>query len=307
MRPYLRTKDGARSTWTGYRLTFPEPIDLHISGNDDNRRRVIIRLSKRFTESEIEADGIFCTRSALAEDSSRIVADVEYLLSAAKELQQPVVTVDHPQPPPSVATVELPAPKAPATPDPSPPPLPLREKPEVPVENHPEAEVVSEPTVETEEPTPEVEPEPEKALPLAPPASALAVAARDLFDTGRNRFETGRHFSAEFQGRTLEGSGILRRVDRFSNDRVFGRGPGLIAEVEIWQLENPAAGLHQVTAMVQLPSEEEEGMSVQHWREHLGELVAVCGTAIRCDAFTGKLFLADGLVDSPLASKLINA
>ena len=339
VRPFTRTQDGVRRKWTGYRLQFSEPIDYSVTGANDAQRRITSRLTNRFTESEVDGKGLFCARSSVAEDSSRLVSDVEYLLSAARELRAATLETKEVVPAPTPEPVEEEPEGA------KPPPLPSREEPEVPETVSPDPEPLSEeeleipsilrqspemeasveePTEEAEEATldlespPESDPDEVEATPLpisaeeaaepappAPPRDSLEAAARDLFDEGRNHFEVGRHFETAYLRQTLEGTGWLRRVERFSNDRVFGRGPGLIAELEIHDLENPSGGLQVIHAVVEFPPFEDEREAramLAKWRERIGESVTVCGTPIKCDTFAGKLFLADGLVEAAAAA-----
>ncbi|MCB1231705.1 MAG: hypothetical protein KDN19_15655 [Verrucomicrobiae bacterium] len=323
VRPFTRNKNGTQATWTGYRLTFPHPINPSFVGENDPKRPLMARLTNRFAECSISDDELFCARSGLVEDSSRLIADVRLLINTARNLMEHGKDSEVAKPP-------------------LPPPLPV--KPE-PVVQEVEIEEAAEPKFHTVEfdgseseasgsqiPAPE-EPEPASTSPLEqkqdavtvlpeteigetatretieadslakdPPPQSLGAAAKDLFDSGRNRFQISRTFADAYGDRTLEGTGILRRVDRYSNDRYLGRGPGYLAEVEIRHLENPTGGLSQISAVVQLPGDEDSGMGLSEWREKIGEHVLVCGTLVHCDAFTGKLFLRNGLVDSPLAS-----
>ena len=332
VKPFTRQKNGTRSTWTGYRLTFREPVRVAIKGDDDPKRRIMARLTNRFAECALNENELFCARSSLAEDSTRIVNDVEYILGAARELRAAPETEPHPPekepaktPPPIPEPKDIPELATPIRREVEPPqeePTPAFHEvdlkaalsQELTPEKAPAAEIpettgVEESDLEQDEPPQrleselplEEEPTPTPAPPPAdqPPPGSLGAAAQHLFDSGLNRFEAGRTFDSEYQGKTPEGTGILRRVDRYANDRFFGRGPGLIAEVELLPLENASGGLTHSTAVVQLPSEEESGLKISYWRERLGEDVQVCGTLIRCDAFTGKIYLADGLIDSP--------
>ena len=337
VRPFTRSQDGVRRKWTGYRLQYSEPIELSASGDNDAQRRITSRLTNRFTESEVDSKGLFCARSSLAEDSSRLVSDVEYLLNAARELRAATLEPPVAEPPP-------PAQPEPEEPDgPTPPPLPTRERPEVPETVSPQSEPLSEEELETPsicrqsteaetllsmeteedspvdlETLPGNDPEdlesspptdsPEELVepsPPSPPKDSLEAAARDLFDEGRNHFEVGRHFETDYLRQTLKGSGWLRRVERFSNDRVFGRGPGLMAELEIHELENPSGGLQTIHAVVEFPPFEDEREAravLAEWRERIGQSITVCGSPIKCDTFAGKLFLADGLVEAAAAA-----
>ena len=140
------------------------------------------------------------------------------------------------------------------------------------------------------------------ALPSRRTDDALARAAADLFEAERNHFEIDRHFAKSYQGEVLEGAGILRQVERFSNDRVYGRGPGVLCEVEILRIGEPGGGPQVVHAIFQIPTEEDSESAVRsllsEWREHLGETVTLCGTPTRCDSFAGTLYLAESVIDA---------
>lgn len=284
VKPFIHSKEGHRARWTGYRLSFDEAIDLSISGEHDPRRQALALLSVRFATCEVDSQEIFCARSSPADDSARLVSDVEYLIKAARELRHP----DNGS--------------RPAVP--SPPPLPEKAE-------EPTVSVAVEAAAEPEEPAmgaapiddeDEIcEPAPENVPPTtSPPTEATEAeapmneAARRLFAEGLNHFEIGQRFIAEYRGRTLEGSGVLRLVERFRNDRHLGRGPGLAAEVEIFSLEEARGGLRRVVAVIPMT---EADLDLAKWKELTGETVAICGTPDRCDAFVGRIYCADGLVE----------
>lgn len=333
VRLFTRNQGSVRRRWTGYRLQFSDPIEISDARDREIQRRITSRLTNRFNETEVDETGLFCARSSVAEDSSRLVSDVEYLLGAARELRATALETEEPPPP-------APEPEAePEEPDRlKPPPLPGREAPDVPVtaETSPEEEPES-PNLLPEPPgsescppepaddelsidlesLPEEAPDPVAPLPSSPSDEAetnpapftrvdsLSEAARDLFDEGRNHFEIGRHFEDAHLRRSLEGTGYLRRIERFSHDRVFGRGPGLVAELEIRELENPSGGLRVVHAVVAFPPFEDEleaRATLAKWRARIGRAVTVRGTPTKCDTFAGKLFLADGLVEVAAAA-----
>ncbi len=166
------------------------------------------------------------------------------------------------------------------------------------------------------EANPAPEPEPEIPALRAPiPQNSLTRTALDLFAQGRNRFEITQHFDAAYSGREIEGSGILQRVDTFSNDRILGRGPGVVAEIEValpaptppppadTGEEIPASSTQprsprSVRVYVVLPVCENvtPGAQARELREDLGKQVEVCGTLLRCDPFDARLHLIDGVL-----------
>ncbi len=279
VKPFTHTRDGHRSRWTGYRLSFDQALDITVRGEHDPKRQWLTRLSNRFSSCEIDAREIFCARSSLPADSARIVSDVEYLLNAGRELRNALV----------VEAVE---------PVPSPPPLPEKaETPAIPV-------VEPEPT-----PTPVATPAPvvaqEVVAEIVEPGCAVTIppaksgpmneAARSLFEAGLNHFEIGRRFDGEMRGRMMEGHGTLRRVERFRNDRYLGRGPGIAAELELLTLADARGGLQSVVVVIPLP---EEDHNLSAWRERLGDAFTFCGSPSHCDAFAGRIHCSEGLLEA---------
>jgi len=309
IKTFNRSSGGSASQkWTGYRVRFRQSPDLRIRVTESARKR----LTSRFQEVEIDDDGIFCARPGVESDASAIIDNAERLhsvtarlLEAAREdlasPETPAVSVPPPLQPEATAvetvvpseptTIELPANEGhdePAVFEPleAPEESPVLPGPLDPTETDDPAEELS-PFVEVED-----DPEPETASHSDPENAPLTLArvSHDLFDSGRNRFQITQQFDAEYEGLTMIGEGRLVKAEAFSNDRVFGRGPGTLAEVEIDHPEEPLPGHQTIRAVLQLPEE----TSPRQLREHIGDTVTISGTLIRCDAFEGRVFLGTG-------------
>ncbi len=108
------------------------------------------------------------------------------------------------------------------------------------------------------------------------------MLCEDLFDSGLSRFEMGRTFDSEIKGSAIEGGGTLRRIDKFSTDLVFGRGPGLCAQLEIMKPEKGSA----IMAFVEMPSDDLKAL-----REKIGTEVTFSGELLKCDPFTNRIYV----------------
>ncbi len=320
---------GSSSTqMTGYRVKRNSPIDLPPAA--------IISLSNHFPKFEIDSERIFCGTNGVEKSASNLtsavnriaaalrLADTEHtkndLAQSEKDLVETLASVKNEPPPPlekdeiispiTEIPKDLPADQIPAY---------LRQ------EKSAEAAAIAN-AIDEQDPPFEMESEPQPAAVVVNPAppivaenaaeiseSPLTLAARDLFTFGHNHFETTQRFSSQYDQQDVSGRGILRRVEIFSNDRFFGRGPGILAEIEIDcpQVEianaeeetgssSATSPPSQIKATIEITVDENEDTSpnsiARVLRERIGEPVEVCGTLIRCDAFDARLFLKSGIV-----------
>ncbi|MCB1078201.1 MAG: hypothetical protein KDM64_10285 [Verrucomicrobiae bacterium] len=291
IRPFKPTSGDSGGQWTGYRIAFRSPVEIATSGANDVRQRTLMKLSRKFRESEVDREGIFCARPMVPDDAGILISDTEYLLEAARLFSAPPLpAVAEPIPIPEAVSIP-PIPES-ATPPPLPVDAPaLPQGPSIP-------EVVETPA-SVPAPTPakpaSPEPSPRKATDSEP--SSLEKAAMELFAAGQNHYAVTQLFGDRFQEKTVDGSGRLTRVDRFSHDRIFGRGPGLSAEIALELPATEATPALFLTLVVALPNEEDLGFDLRQLRDLIGSEVAVCGVLLRCDPFIRRLYLRDGLLD----------
>jgi len=329
--PFFHREFGSTSTqMTGYRIKRNSPIDLPPAA--------IASLSNHFHKFEIDSERIFCGTNGIEKSASNLtsavnriatalrLADTEYakanLARSEKDLVETLTSVKNEPPPPlekdeALTTItdiptDLPADQIPTF---------LRE--EASRETASIADAIDEPDTPIEvESAPATTPEPVKIKP-APPIEAepvtpiaeppLTLTGRDLFASGHNHFETTQRFASRYDQKETGGHGILRRVETFSNDRIFGRGPGILAGIEIDCPQIEVAAVEESTgfnstatppskieAIIEIAVDENESTSTnsmaRELRKRIGEPVEVCGTLIRCDAFDTRLFLKNGIV-----------
>jgi len=133
----------------------------------------------------------------------------------------------------------------------------------------------------------------------------LAAVARDLFAAGRNRYEIGRRFDEAHRGRAVSGRARLRGVAPYSHDRIFGRGPGLLATLEFetghatanGEEENSPIPAVAVTLVAEIDSGDEGHADPASWKSRIGDELLVVGRLLRCDAFERALYLGEALCE----------
>jgi len=313
---FLHREFGSTSTqMTGYRIKRNSEVDLPSAA--------ITSLTNHFSKFEVDSERIFCGTNGIENSASNLtsainriaaalrLADTEHakadLAQSEKDLTATLTSVTtEPPPPPAPDTViteipdDLPADQIPAflrrnTPDESPPIADAIDAQETPVEVEPEPD--PSPEVEIEAAPVEIETEP-----------ALTLAARDLFASGHNHFETTQRYSSDYDDQEISGRGELLKVTTYSNDRTFGRGPGVVAEIEIpcpalpsnADDENPPpTPPSPIVAVVALQIDEDTTPSaaVRKYRDRTSDRIDLVGTLTRCDPFDHKLYLTGGIID----------
>lgn len=288
--PYGNVHSGKQRPHMGYRITFRDPITLAETEREASRSRLITGFPGLYQECEVDREGIFFARAEVPMDGTVVAADIERLLREAEKLvaradetlDSGVFVVPVPE---SAREIRRESAAAPALP----PPMPER-------------------TLKSADPTPAVtdamtgtvfasdEPTVDSFPDFASPftedpdePTTLDIALLDLFSAGRNRYETGKRFESEHRGRTIEGSGTLRKVDRYSHDRIFGRGPGRVALVEVRVGSPDGSDPLTATLFAELP--EDEGS-----HDLIGKKVALAGTMIGCDPFSSRVYLTASFV-----------
>ena len=319
---------------TGYRVKRNSAIEIPASA--------IASLTNHFAKFEIDSERIFCGTNGVENSASNLTTAINRIAAALRVADAAHAKADlaqsekSPADKRSGANSEPPPPIEPAAvfteiPD----DLPADQIPTFLRENSPDespaiadAIDIQEPPLETEtkikasppsEPNPDPNPQPEMVeVKPAPQISepALTLAARDLFASGHNHFETTQRFSSEYDEQEIGGRGTLRRVETYSNDRFFGRGPGILAEIEI-EIDCPQMALahadepggysgarpapEHINATIEIVVDENEATTAssiaRDMRRRIGDPVEVYGTLFRCDTFDARLFLKHGIVD----------
>jgi len=302
--PVGATAAGGRGRLMRYRVTFRTPVDLPVEDYGRTRRRLIGFLSADFEDCEVDREGISFTKARVPEHASELISDLELILLEAETLVTVAIralqSADSVVPvPENTRDISRRKREESATP----PPLPDR-SPGRPEPDSTDAEIASaalETTTRvTMRPTETESGESIFELVTDPredpkPLSTLDRVCLDLFAAGRNRYEIGRIFESDHLDHEFSGEGILRKVDRYSHDRVFGRGPGSIAVIDLRVTVPDGDGdggkLIHVTLLAGLPSD------AQPPGARAGTTVRLGGTLVRCDPFTSTLFLKATFVE----------
>jgi hypothetical protein len=137
------------------------------------------------------------------------------------------------------------------------------------------AEEVRDPSVEGDQPVGADEPEHLDSLDLK------ALASELLGGDSRQLLE----FEAHYKGRRVTGSGVLRRVNKFSYDRVFTNCEGVKAIVAICELAGPYSKI-KVDAVVKYPAEEYEEL-----RAKIDTTLSISGTLIAQDTTMNQYYV----------------
>lgn len=147
----------------------------------------------------------------------------------------------------------------------------------------------------------EVEPPPAAQPTALPPAAEefkapaggvgleAAAVCEEVFRSGHTSLDANRVFEERYQGQTVRWSGVLKRVESFSYDYVFGSEAGVKALLEIHDLTADAYGTKQVQAMVRLPPADEQAL-----RERIGETVVFEGRLQQVDGLMRNVYVTDG-------------
>ncbi len=292
---FQKTESEITTKWIGYRVHFRNTVYRGDEGQKVAEERFLGSLSGEFPERRVDEERLFCARECPNPHAALLVRDIEFVLRAAErweeECQSALAVSSFVVPVP----VRDPTGGAETKPRVEPPPLPFSKADQEEVLVPVVSEDSSIPVIATVSHVPR---EPSQAYGEEDAVlSPLQVAVIALAGSGLSHYEAGRVFEASYLGQLIEGGGTLRKVEPFSNDRVYGRGPGLLARCEI-RATSPASALPLgVELVVELPQPDEGGMGLSDWRCQIGEEILVCGTAIRFDAFAKRFFLRDGLVE----------
>ncbi len=131
-----------------------------------------------------------------------------------------------------------------------------------------------------EEPHVEVTPDPVSDS----DADEFAMLCSEVFDSGYSRFEIGKQFDTHLKGQTKSGSGTLKKVDKFHSDIVFGRSPGIIAQIDVIPLE----GGKTVAAHVEFSVDDTD---ITALKSKIGERIGFAGELLKCDVFNFRIYV----------------
>ncbi len=249
--------------------SFPDEIRRFLTPGLQEQIRMLVAMNP---DSVITNEGIELKKKGTDRDAAIIVQTVRRLLDFSNELQESVQPENKRTAPPPPRT---------------PPPLPVVEQ--APEPPHPSAlPVVEEITLPTE---PEVF-EPEAVVPDADDSAVvfdLKQVAVDLFGAGDSRavLMARSEFEAKYAGRLAEGSGVLKRVDKFTYDPVFKDTKGVKATIEICEVAG-AYSKTKISAVIIFPMEDFDSL-----KAGMGTVLPVCGKLIAVDTMMSQLFVVE--------------
>lgn len=147
------------------------------------------------------------------------------------------------------------------------------------------------PPLPISEETPQAEEKESVPEPVSAPEPPLDVASvcNALFPPGTSSIEASRILEERYQGKRVEWSGVLKGVESYSFDWIFGDAPGTKATIELYEMPSEVYGYNKIHAALQLGAGEERAL-----REHLGKTVSFQGTLWRADGLMRIVYCKDG-------------
>jgi hypothetical protein len=136
-------------------------------------------------------------------------------------------------------------------------------------------------------PTPAAPPQAPPIVPPPMPPLDSAAVCEDLFGFDLRSSDAKRRFDERYKDRTVRWSGKLRRVSGYQLDMVFKGDPGTKMVLEIHEVAGGAFG-RKAQAIVQLPKE-----SLESLRLRVGERITFEGRLASCDVLMCNLYVAD--------------
>jgi hypothetical protein len=183
-----------------------------------------------------------------------------------------------------------PAPPPPESAPPPPEPAPAAEPDELPSAEEEEFVPVERPASED---APAPAPEPAPLAPAPPPLDVPSVCAA-LFAPEVSSYQASAVFEQSYRGLTVRWTGVLREVETYSYDAVFGSESGTRAVLEVFETTSGLYGETAVLAIARLARDACESL-----RGRVGAELTVEGRLIKVDAVMRHLYLDDGRVTSP--------
>jgi tetratricopeptide (TPR) repeat protein len=121
------------------------------------------------------------------------------------------------------------------------------------------------------------------------PALDMATVCGELFSPGRSSLDASRILEERYQGKHVDWSGVLKNVESYSFDWIFGSDPGTKAILEIYEVPSHVYGHDFVQAVLQLKAGEDKPL-----RDCIGKTFSFEGTLWRADGLMRNLYLKDG-------------
>lgn len=103
-------------------------------------------------------------------------------------------------------------------------------------------------------------------------------------DSGQSLI-AGKIFEQKYKGRQIKGSGVLRRVSRFSYDPIFKNCRGVKAIIELCELAGPYSAI-KVSAVVKYSEEDHDALEAK-----VDEAVPISGTLVAFDSMMHHYFI----------------
>lgn len=122
-----------------------------------------------------------------------------------------------------------------------------------------------------------------------PPALDVDAVCGALFKPVASSYQMHRMFEERYLGRDVAWSGVLRSLESYSYDCVFGSDPGTRAVVEVFDVAGGLYGNSKVSAVVQLPPEALEAL-----KEKKGKTVDFEGRLEKVDGCMRNLYVSGG-------------
>lgn len=142
--------------------------------------------------------------------------------------------------------------------------------------------VEPEPVVPAKEPEPKEEPV-DRSVPVD-----LQATARELFGDSGHSLLSSKLFDEKFKDRPVEGSGVVRRVAKFSYDPVFVNAKGVKVALTVCEFPGTYSKI-KVTAEVMYPPGEYDTL-----KPMVGATLPINGTLFAQDAMMNALYIKQG-------------
>lgn len=200
------------------------------------RQQHIIQLIQSYNEVVLTNEKVTIIKRGKDVEPPAIVHSVRALLSFCDAIMAEKTPAASPPPSPPLSP-----------PPPLPPAAILEEKPILPVPPPVPEEIPA-----TQKPVPPEQPE--------QPVQDLQKMVESLFsmDTG-NSLLLAKTFDEQFKGKAVAGSGILKRVNKFSYDPVFTNCKGALASIEICEIKG-AYSKSKIMVVAKFPEEQYEAL-----------------------------------------------
>ena len=131
----------------------------------------------------------------------------------------------------------------------------------------------------------------------APPPAEVPLDVESvcgaLFDPKHSSLDSNRVFEERYEGRDVEWTGKLVKVEAYPFDFVFGNEPGTKAVIEIHEVDSALYGDRKISAVVQLDEAALKGLE-----EGTGRSICFAGRLLRVDGFMRNIYVASGRLEN---------